>query len=142
MAKLEGQFSLYARLNNAGTSIIAYVAALACPIHLAPFYPFPIHQSLWKFLAAVSLLILITAWCIRQRYPRPYLPVGWLWFILSLLPVIGLLQVGGQSMADRYSYLPSIGLLIAVVWSVSDWCDRYASARPLLITLGSCYAIR
>jgi Flp pilus assembly protein TadD len=136
MAKLDGQFSLYARLNNAATSIVAYMAALVCPIHLAPFYPFPTQQSGWKFLAASLFLFLITAFGIQNRRRWPYLLVGWLWFIAALLPVLGLLQVGGQSRADRYSYIPSIGLLIAVTWVLSDWYERSTVARPVLVAAG------
>jgi tetratricopeptide (TPR) repeat protein len=141
VAGLEEQFTLYARLNNAAVSALAYAAALVYPVHLAPFYPFPLHQSVWRFLAAGLLLVLITAMCVRQHRRRPYLLVGWLWFIASLLPVIGLLQVGTASMADRYSYVPSIGLLVAVVWSFSDWYEHSKSARQPLIVIGICYAL-
>jgi tetratricopeptide (TPR) repeat protein len=136
-----GTLTLYRRLNNSACSIIAYIAKLLLPIKLAPYYIFPMHQSLWRFLGALVLLTLITLLCIMGRRNRPYLLVGWLWFIASLLPVIGLLQVGAQSMADRYSYIPCIGLLVAIVWSAADWYDRQKSVRPLLIAIGVCATI-
>jgi tetratricopeptide (TPR) repeat protein len=139
--QLRGKFTLFRRLNNSACSFIAYIIKLLLPIKLAPYYPFPTHQSLWHFLGALLLLALITFLCVRYRRDRPYLLVGWLWFIAALLPVIGLLQVGAQSMADRYSYIPCIGLLVAIVWSVADWYDRQRSVRPLLIAIGVCAPI-
>jgi len=129
---------LYPRLNNSACSVIAYITKLLLPMKLAPYYPFPTHQSLRHFLGAIILLTLITLVCIRNRHGRPYLLFGWLWFIASLVPVIGLLQVGIQSMADRYSYIPSIGLLVAIVWPAADWYDRQISVRPPLIAIGVC----
>ena len=79
--------------------------------------------------------------CIIARHNRPYLLVGWLWFTASLLPVIGLLQVAAQSMADRYSYIPSIGLLVAIVWYAAEWYDRQKSIRPFLVTIGACVTL-
>jgi tetratricopeptide (TPR) repeat protein len=129
---------LYARLNNSACSVIAYITKLLFPVKLAPYYPFPADQSLWRFLSAIILLAVVTLVCIRCRRDRPYLLFGWLWFVASLLPVIGLLQVGVQSMADRYSYIPSIGLLVAIVWSTANWYDRHKAFRPLLIAISVC----
>src|SRR5206468_11802580 len=74
----------------------------------------------WQIIGAAFLLIGTTAFCLSQRKIRPYLIVGWLWFLGTLVPVIGLVQVGGQIMADRYFYIPSIGLFIAVVFGLAD----------------------
>jgi hypothetical protein len=134
-------FGLYRRLNNSACSVVAYIAKSLFPHKLAPYYPFPDHQPLWRFAGAIALLLLITFVCLRARRTRPYLIVGWLWFIVSLLPVIGLLQVGAQSMADRYTYLPGIGLLIALVWQASDWCERQQTVRLLVIAAGVCAAL-
>jgi hypothetical protein len=136
-----GRLAIYPRLNNSACSVIAYIGKLLLPIKLAPYYPFPVHQSLWRFLGAIAAMALVTALCIRQRRDRPYLLIGWLWFIASLLPVIGLLQVGAQSMADRYSYIPCIGLLIAILWAAADWSDHQPSVRPVLTALGLCAAV-
>jgi tetratricopeptide (TPR) repeat protein len=138
VAPLSGRVTLYPRLNNSACSVVAYVFKLLVPIRLAPYYPFPLHQSVWPFVGALLLLALITLLCIASRRDRPYLLVGWFWFIASLLPVIGLLQVGAQSMADRYSYIPCIGILIAMVWLGSDWYDRQQSIRPFLVIASVC----
>ena len=140
VVSLHGKLTLYPRLNNSACSAVAYIAKLLVPIHLAPYYIFPLHQSLWKLLGALILLALVTLLCILGRNRR-FLLVGWLWFIVSLLPVIGLLQVRAQSMADRYSYIPSIGLLIAIVWLFAHWYDRQRSIRPLLVAMGACATI-
>ena len=78
----------------------------------------------WQIIGAALLLIGITAFCLFQRKIRPYLIVGWLWFLGTLVPVIGLVQVGGQTMADRYFYIPSIGLFIAIVFGLADIAER------------------
>jgi Flp pilus assembly protein TadD len=141
LVPLSGKLTVYPRLNNSACSVVAYIAKLLVPINLAAYYPFPTHQSAWHFVGALLLLTLITLLCILARWDRPYLLVGWLWFIASLLPVVGLLQVGAQSMADRYSYIPSIGLLIAIVWLAADWYDRQKSVRPFLLSIGVCATI-
>ena len=89
------------------------------------FYPFPrAGIPAWQIIGAALLLIGITAFCFFQRKIRPYLIVGWLWFLGTLVPVIGLVQVGAQTMADRYFYIPSIGLFIAIVFGLADIAER------------------
>jgi tetratricopeptide (TPR) repeat protein len=95
------------------------------PNDLAVFYPFPkAGIPAWQIIGAALLLIGITAFCFFQRKLRPYLIVGWLWFLGTLVPVIGLVQVGAQTMADRYFYIPSIGLFIAIVFGLADIAER------------------
>src|SRR6266498_994981 len=85
------------------------------------FYTFPAAGiAAWQIIGAALLLFGITAFCLFQGKIRPYLIVGWLWLLGTLVPVIGLAQVGGQSMADRYFYIPSIGLFIALVFGLAD----------------------
>ena len=79
------------------------------------------------------MLLAITAFCVFQRKTRPYLIVGWLWFVGTLVPVIGLVQVGLQAMADRYFYIPSIGLFIALVFGLTDITKVLAIARPFSV---------
>ena len=109
------------RLSNALISYAKYLLLAFWPNDLAVYYPFtPIGIPAWQIIAATCLLTGITAFCFFQRKIRPYLIVGWLWFLGTLVPVIGLVQVGGQTMADRYFYIPSIGLFIALVYGLAD----------------------
>jgi protein O-mannosyl-transferase len=95
------------------------------PNDLAVNYPFQeAGTPAWQIIGAALLLIGITAFCFFQRKLRPYLIVGWLWFLGTLVPVIGLVQVGAQTMADRYFYIPSVGLFIAIVFGLADIAER------------------
>ena len=98
-------------MSNALVSYISYMGKMIWPHDLAVFYPYPESIPLWQVGGAVLLLILITALAVRLRRRYPYAIVGWLWYLGTLVPVIGLVQVGYQSMADRYTYLPMIGCL-------------------------------
>jgi Flp pilus assembly protein TadD len=135
LATLEA-VSLGRRIGNALVSYAAYLGKLFWPAKLAVFYPLPAAIPLWKSLAAGALLLAITALCLWRFRRQPVLAVGWFWFLGMLVPVIGLIQVGRQAMADRYTYLPSIGLFIAVVWGVVELAERLAERvrvpRPAL----------
>src|SRR5213083_3235417 len=109
------------RLSNTLVSCAQYLLLTFWPNDLAVYYPLaPRGIPGWQIVGAAFLLIGITAFCFLQRKIRPYLIVGWLWFLGTLVPVIGLVQVGGQTMADRYFYIPSIGLFIALVFGLAD----------------------
>ena len=115
------QFPITPRLSNVLVSYVKYLRLAFWPNDLAVFYPFPkAGIPAWQIIGAALLLIAITALCFSQRKIRPYLIVGWLWFLGTLVPVIGLVQVGAQTMADRYFYIPSIGLFIALVFGLAD----------------------
>jgi Tfp pilus assembly protein PilF len=102
-------------------SYAKYLLLAFWPQDLAVYYPLPpTGIQAWQVIGAAFLLIGITAFCFFQRRNRPYLVVGWLWFLGTLVPVIGFVQVGGQIMADRYFYIPSIGLFIALVFGLAD----------------------
>jgi protein O-mannosyl-transferase len=118
-------YSLAVRVENAVVSYMRYLSNAIWPTHLAFFYPHPSgFQRVWP---ASLLLLVITGLVVVSRSHR-YLAVGWLWFLGTLVPMIGLLQVGGQAMADRYGYLPFVGLFIAVCWGVADWvAQRHVS---------------
>ncbi|HEX4644255.1 MAG TPA: tetratricopeptide repeat protein, partial [Verrucomicrobiae bacterium] len=127
-----------ARLENALVSYSRYLGKLFWPTNLAVFYP---HPAQWPMAAVVSsalLLVGITAVVFLLRRQAPYLLVGWLWFAGTLVPVIGLVQVGEQSMADRYTYLPSIGLFLALTWG---FCDLIKPQRGRVVVLSVCGAI-
>jgi Flp pilus assembly protein TadD len=106
------------RVGNALVAYVRYVAKTVFPAQLAVYYPHPAGGlSPWTALGAGVLLLLGTVLAVRLRRSWPWVLVGWLWFLGTLVPVIGLVQVGAQSMADRYTYLPTIGLFIAATWS-------------------------
>ncbi len=113
-----------ARLANALAAYLGYISKTFCPTDLAIIYSHPHHwPAIW--VAGSALLLLVwTGLIIWRAKSHPYLVTGWLWFLGALVPVIGLVQVGVQSMADRYTYLPGIGLLIAVVWGANEWSNR------------------
>ncbi|HEX4825865.1 MAG TPA: tetratricopeptide repeat protein [Candidatus Polarisedimenticolaceae bacterium] len=105
------------RIGNAFWSIAAYLGKAVWPRSLAVFYPHPGASVFpWRALIGLAVVLAITALVSWQRGRRPHLLVGWLWFLVTLVPVLGFVQVGKQGMADRYMYLPSIGLFIAVAW--------------------------
>jgi protein O-mannosyl-transferase len=117
------QFSFGVRLENALVAYAMYLWKIVWPSHLAPLYPHP-GDSLAAWQVALSLLVLaaITATVLRFRAQR-YLLAGWLWFLGTLVPVIGLVQVGDQAMADRYAYIPLMGIFVMIAWGFADWAE-------------------
>ena len=132
------QYFLGDRISNAGFTYAAYIWKMIWPTGLAVFYPHP-EGALprWQVLGAFLLIAIMTVFALRMKEKLPYFVVGWLWYILTLIPVIGLIQVGWQSMADRYTYIPLIGLFIIIAWGIPDLCRRYAACRPLHLWLAS-----
>jgi len=108
------------RVTNALVAIVAYVGDTVWPSGLAVLYPYPRDYPVWALLGALGAGLGATSVALWQARRRPWLLVGWLWFVGMLVPVLGLVQVGMQSRADRYTYLPSVGLLIAVVWTARE----------------------
>jgi len=126
------QHPLTLRIENAIVSYARYVAKSLWPLHLAPMYPYPVGGlPAWQVLGALILLAVITAVVVRYRQQR-YLLAGWLWFVGTLVPMIGLVQVGSQAMADRYAYLPCIGLFIAICWGIADWAKQRHLPKAVL----------
>src|ERR1017187_5917789 len=114
----------FIRLRNAIICYARYVGKAVWPSHLALFYPHPGYSlKVSHVVAALIFLLGVTALVIIQRRRR-YLVVGWFWFVGTLVPMIGLIQVGVQAMADRYAYLPFIGLFIMICWGVADWSQQ------------------
>jgi protein O-mannosyl-transferase len=113
------------RLSNAAVSYIDYIGKMLWPTRLAAFYPF--NKSLPLLWVAASLLTLaaLTVMAIIVARRRPYITIGWLWYLGTLVPVIGLVQVGGQAIADRYTYVPYIGLFIIVAWGLPDLFEKF-----------------
>ncbi len=109
------------RLENSLISMVSYLWQMFCPTRLAIFYPYQDHDlPPWKVTGSAVLLGAITLYAFFQRKKRPYLLVGWLWYLGMLIPVIGIVQVGAQSKADRYTYLPQIGLYVMIAWLAAD----------------------
>ncbi len=115
------QLPLPSRLENAAVACVAYLGKTVWPRSLAVFYPHPEQGlSAWRVAGSLALLLALTALALRSARRHPALTVGWLWYLVALAPVIGVVQVGSQAMADRYMYLPLIGLAIAVAWGVPE----------------------
>ena len=114
------QLPLGLRLANAALSLVRYLGKTAWPARLAVFYPFPETVAGWQAGLCLLAVAAVTMLVVRLRGSRPWMAMGWGWYLLALLPVIGIVQVGMQAMADRYLYAPLIGLLIAVAWTAPD----------------------
>ena len=117
------------RLGNAVVAVGRYLLHTVWFAGLSPFYP-PRIWAAWQILAGLILILAITGIVLLRRRAAPFLAVGWGWFLIALLPTIGLVQVGEQSLADRYTYLPSIGLAVAVVWMIPAGSWRGELPRP------------
>jgi tetratricopeptide (TPR) repeat protein len=131
-----GRLGLGARLLNAGVAYARYLVHMAWPADLAILYPSLPLPTLFRWAGPSLLLLAAITWAVaRERQRRPYLLVGWLWFLISLVPVIGLVQVGGQAMADRYTYLPLVGPFMSLAWLVDGSC-RPGRVRSL-VALGT-----
>lgn len=117
------QFSLGVRFANAVYSYAMYLEKMLWPMHLAPLYPHPGDLlAMWQVAVSAIVLIAITTVSVRFRQ-RGYLLVGWLWFLGTLVPVIGLIQVGDAAMADRYAYIPLIGIFVMIAFGIADWAE-------------------
>ncbi len=121
-----------ARIGNAFISYIAYIGKMIWPNNLSVFYPYPEGLLLWQGFGAVSLLIVITIAVFRIGKRHVYVTTGWLWYLGTLVPVIGIVQVGSQAMADRYTYIPLIGLFIVVAWGVPELLKEWKYRKEML----------
>ena len=133
------RFTFSDRAANALVSYVRYIEKMLWPRDLAFFYPHPGHSiPAWQVAGASLFIVLATVLAVRCARKRPYITVGWLWYLVTLVPVIGLVQVGWQAMADRYTYLPLTGLFIVIAWGVPDLLGRSAIRRALI---GACAVI-
>ena len=124
------QLPLTWRLNNAIVSYVAYIWQMFWPVRLAAFYPHPNDQlHLWQVLLAMAFLIAVTLLAIHWRKQRPYIFTGWFWYVGMLVPVIGLVEAGEQARADRYTYLPQIGLYVLITWGITDLITSMMTSR-------------
>jgi tetratricopeptide (TPR) repeat protein len=120
------------RAENALVSYVAYIGKMLWPARLAAFYPYPPSLPIWQVIGAALILMAAFALALRAVRRYPYLLVGWLWYVGTLVPVIGLVQVGFQRMADRYTYIPLIGLFLIVAWGGSDLLRNWRHRRFVL----------
>ncbi|MHC4739804.1 MAG: tetratricopeptide repeat protein, partial [Planctomycetota bacterium] len=135
------------RITNAFNSYMTYIVKMIWPSRLAAFYPHRLGSSvMWQGFISVLLLLTISVFIIRLAGKKRYLLTGWLWYLGTLVPVIGLVQVGNHAMADRYSYVPLTGLFIIIGWGFADLSAKWRyrktivaiSAVTILVTLGAC----
>ena len=127
-----GAIPLSIRLSNAIVSYARYLEKTFWPVRLAPMYPHPGNMlPAWLVYGALLVLLAITMWVLEQRRRR-YLLVGWFWFVGTLVPMIGLVQVGRQAMADRYAYLPLLGVFVMLCWGVAEWAEAQRLPAKLL----------
>jgi tetratricopeptide (TPR) repeat protein len=125
------QVPFLARAGNAFVSYLVYVWQMIWPANLAVFYPYPQNGlPMWQPAVAAVILFVVTIIFFSLRQSRPYLLVGWLWYLSMLLPVIGIIQVNLQAHADRYTYLPQIGLYLIIAWSAGDLLKTSNAQRP------------
>ena len=129
-----GTFGTIERLENVTLSYVNYMGKLFWPVNLAVPYPYPQSFDPDQVLLSGMLLLAISALCILQVSRRPYLATGWFWFMGAMVPVIGLVQIGGQAMADRHSYIPLIGPVVSLVWLACEWVHT-KMARNFLGTM-------
>jgi tetratricopeptide (TPR) repeat protein len=138
--------SLPDRFENAAMSYVRYISKIFWPADLAIVYPYQRH---WPLAIAAGAALLLAVWSgllVFRARRQPYLLAGWLWFLGTLVPTIGIVQVGAQAMADRYTYIPSIGLFIVIVWGVNDLFDLWPEQRKFLpvaggVALAGCLAV-
>ncbi len=121
------------RIENALTSYIAYIGQMFSPSRLAMFYMYRDSIPGWQVAGALAVLLGISALAIFTWRTRPYFITGWLWYLGMLVPVIGLVQVGAQSRADRYTYIPMVGLLWILGWGAADVLEKWPRAKPVII---------
>jgi len=125
------------RLANAIVSYITYLGKMFYPVKLAAFYPHPTDTlPVWEVIFSLLLLAAISAWAIYAARRHRYLAVGWFWYLGTLVPVIGLVQVGSQAMADRYTYIPSIGIFILIGWGVAELFVKWRF-KTIVISIAS-----
>ncbi len=125
------------RVANAVVSYVRYLGKLLWPQNMAVVYPYPAHIPGWQIAGAALLLAAITIVAVCSAPRWPWLIVGWLWFVISLVPVIGLVQVGVQSMADRYTYLPAIGFFLMLTWTTAEAFAAWPFAKPVLAAIAA-----
>lgn len=130
----------FERIENAVISYVGYLGKFFWPPNLAILYPYPRGFDFTTFAVSALLLLTVSTLCLLKLRQKPFLAVGWFWFLGTFVPVIGLVQIGETAMADRYTYLPLIGIIISLVWLVADWAD-YSLLRKFFLTLATIFIL-
>lgn len=130
------EMSLDSRIANASISYIRYIWKTIWPQNLTAFYPHPGIWPVWQVTIAFVFILILTYICLRSIRNYSYLAIGWLWFLGTMVPVIGIVQVGSQAMADRYTYIPLIGLFIIATWGMYDIFKSIPYGKGLSIVFG------
>jgi Tfp pilus assembly protein PilF len=126
---------LDARIANALVSYAAYMGKMVWPLDLAVLYPHPVWWPVWKVAVGAAVLFLFTVLAVIVWKKLPYLAVGWFWYVGTLIPVIGIVQVGSQAMADRYAYIPLIGLFVIAAWGIPELVKKLPWKQEMLAAL-------
>ncbi|HIJ86950.1 MAG TPA: tetratricopeptide repeat protein [Desulfuromonadales bacterium] len=130
-------FPVSLRIENALITYVKYLLKTLYPLDLAVYYPMPASLPFWQVAGSLLTLVILTVTVVRGRGKYPYLAVGWFWFTITIFPVIGLTQAGFQSMADRFSYMPHVGLFIMIAWGAADATKRLKQQKLILALLAS-----
>lgn len=136
IASLES-IPLYARLTEASVAYTQYILKALWPLHLAVLYPAKQHDIVWHFVPSFITLLGITAAAIRFRSSNPWYLAGWLWYIGTLVPVIGLIPIGEHDIADRYTYIPLIGLSIMLAYGLGNYVSSLRQSKPFVVGIGA-----
>jgi len=123
------------RLSNAIVAYVKYIGKALWPHDLSVYYPLPTYIPTWHIIGSLVILLLLSAISFKSRHRYPFLLTGWFWFLVTLVPVIGLIQVGSQSIADRYTYISMIGLSIMIAWGISCLMEGLRYRRLILCSL-------
>ncbi len=126
---------LFTRLANVPVGYVTYLFQFLWPMNLSVYYPYHAALVWWQPVCAIVALVAISLVAWRQRIRRPYLLAGWCWYLITLLPVIGIVQIGAQAHADRYTYLPLVGIFIALAWWLQDVPQKFAYAVAIVVGL-------
>jgi hypothetical protein len=126
------------RLQNAIVSYVAYIGKTVWPATLAVFYPHPLHSLSWSDVIAAAIILVAITMAVLHFHRARYLAMGWFLFVITLIPVIGVIQVGRQAMADRYAYIPCIGLFIIIAWGLNDLVTAAAIPRVVPAVAALC----
>ena len=136
------QYGSGVRIANTFVAYIGYIVKMIWPMNLSALYPHPGNAlPIWQVIVCAMLLIGTTYLAIRISRNHQYVGVGWLWYVVTLVPVIGLVQVGQQAMADRYTYIPLIGLFVIIAWGIPDLLARFRFTRQAILAVPAAFII-